>query len=290
MDVPRHGNLKHIIDNQIPGQQNEQQHSHKNHHRGRVQILRQLRPGVTPVDPGGNVILSPGFTLITMIGQDFLNVRRNRTGAVFQHHIQIPGAGHLITAGRRYPNLLQYGINPAFRDENVVGNHRLIVFPPAAEGKGLGGFVTVYVKGNGKFRPQFRLDAQQLQHMGIGCSFISSLLGQAALHRVAVHPVGLVGIGVADFHMIFVEGNFCGHSQETPQTPLGDQRIVFQCFKLLFRQVLKGTMAPAPGLAKVVLLDALVNRQSNGKQGSKQSGSQGNGQNGHQIPGAVGKQ
>ena len=144
---------------------------------------------------------------------------------MFQHHIQVPGASHIIASRGRYPNLFQHGIHPAFRDEDMVGNDGFIILPPTAKGEGLGCFVTVYIEGDGKFRSQLRLYPQQFQYMGVGGGFVGIFLWQAALDGVTVHPVGIVGIGIAHLHMGFVEGNVRGHSQETPQAPLGDQRV-----------------------------------------------------------------
>ena len=42
----------------------------------------------------------------------------------------------------------------------------LIVFPPATEGEGLSGFVSIYIKSEGKLGPDLRLYAQQFQYMG----------------------------------------------------------------------------------------------------------------------------
>ena len=77
--------------------------------------------------------------------------------------------------------------------------------------------------------------------------------------------MGLVGIRITDLYMGFVEGSLCGHSQKSPQAPLVNQWIVLQFLKLFLCQVLKGTMAPATGLAEVVLLDTFVNGEGDGK-------------------------
>ena len=72
--------------------------------------------------------------------------------------------------------------------------------------------MAVHRKGDGKFRTDFRLYAQQLQHMGVGGSLVGALLREAPLHRVTVHPVGVIGIGVTNLHMGFVEGDVRRHA------------------------------------------------------------------------------
>ena len=83
----------------------------------------------------------------------------------------------------------------------MVGHDGLVVLPPAAQGKGLGGRAAVHIKGDSKLFPKFRFYSQQLQHMGISGGLIRALLGQTALHWVAELPVGLVCIGPANLHM-----------------------------------------------------------------------------------------
>ena len=147
----------------------------------------------------------------------------------------------------------------------MVCHHGLVVLPPAAQGKGLGRFMAVHIKCDGKICADFRFHSQQFQYMSVCGSLVGALLREASLHRVAVAPVGLVGIGVADLYMGFVEGCLCGHPQKSPQAPLVNQWIVLQFLKLFLCQVLKGAMAPATGLAEVVLLDALVDGEGDGK-------------------------
>ena len=209
---------------------------------------------------------------------------------MLQHHIQVPAAGHAVAAGRGDAHLGQNGVHPALGDQNVVGHDGLVVLPPAAQGKGLGGLMSVHLKGNGELDADLRLHPQQLQHMGVGGRLVGALLGKTALYRVAVAPVGLVGVGVADLHMGFVEGNLCGHAHKAAQAPGFDERIVLQCLELLLSEVLEGAMGPAPGLTEVVLLDALVDGEGDGKKGWKQSRRQGDGQHRHQIAGTVCKE
>ena len=145
---------------------------------------------------------------------------------MLEHYIQIPGSGHAVAAGRGHPYLRQYCVHPALRDENVVGGNRLVVLPPAAQGECLGRLMAVHRKGDGKLCPQLRFHPQQLQDTGVGGRLVGALLGEPPHHRFAVHPVGFIGIGVADLHMGLVERLLRGHAQKAAQPPLGDQRIV----------------------------------------------------------------
>ena len=67
-DIPRHGDLEHIVDDEVPGEQNEGQHSHNDSHHGGVQLVRKLCPGVAPVDAGGDVVFSRCLRLIAVVG------------------------------------------------------------------------------------------------------------------------------------------------------------------------------------------------------------------------------
>ena len=167
----------------------------------------------------------------------------------------------------------------------MVGHDGLVILPPATEGEGLGDGGSVHIKRDGKFRADFRLDAQQLQHMGIGGGLVGALLGQAALHRVAVHPVGLVGVGVAHLHMGLIEGDLRGHSHKAPQAPLVNKGVLPQLIELLFRQILEAAVAESAHLAEVGLLEALVDGQGDGKEGGKQHCGQRDSQHGHDVAG-----
>lgn len=92
------------------------------------------------------------------------------SGVAFQHHVQIPPACHaVIRAVRIYAHFRQVSFT------RLSGNHDMsaqwpLVFPPATEGEGLSGFVSIYVKSEGKLGPDLRLYAQQFQYMGVGSS------------------------------------------------------------------------------------------------------------------------
>ncbi len=208
---------------------------------------------------------------------------------MFQHHIQVPAAGHAVAARRGDAYFCQNGVHPALGNENMVCHDGLVVLPPATQGKGLGGLMAVHIKCDGKICADLRLHSQQFQHMGVCGRLVGALLRKASLHRVAVAPVGLVGIGVTDLHMGFVEGHLCGHAHEPAKAPGLDERIVLQLLELLLGEVLEGAMGPAPGLTEVVLLDALVDGEGDGKERGEEHRCQGDGQHRHQIAGAAGQ-
>ena len=172
----------------------------------------------------------------------------------------------------------------------MAGGDGLVVLPPAAQEEGLGGLAAVHVKGEGEGHPQLRLDAQQLQHPGVGGRLVGALLGQGTLHRIAEGPVGVVCVGPAHLHMGLVEGHFCGHAQEAPHPPLADEGIILQFVALLLRQVLEPAVGEAAHLTEVVLLEALVDGQGDGKEGGEQHRCQGDGQHRNEISGPVGGQ
>ena len=178
---------------------------------------------------------SGALILIAVIFQNLSDIVRNVAGTAFQHHIQVPGTSHAILSGRDGSHLVQNGVRPALRNQDVVGHNCLVILPPAAEGKGLGGGMAVHVKGDGEPGADLRLHPQQLQHVGVGSGLVGALLGQTALHRVAVHPVGFIGVGVADLHVGFVERHLRGHSDKPPHSPLVDEGVILQIVKLFLR-------------------------------------------------------
>ena len=224
-----------------------------------------------------------------MVGQDLIQILFNVPGAAFQHHVQVPGACHAVggVVGV-HPHLVQDGVHPALRNEHVAGLDGPVPIPPAAQGKGLGGFMAVHVEGEGELGPQLRLNAQQLQHLGVGGRLVGALLGQGTLHRIAEGPVGVVCVGPAHLHMGLVEGHLCGHAQEAPHPPLVDEGIILQFAALLLRQVLETAVGKAPHLAEVGLLDALVDGQGDSKEGGEQHRRQGDGQHRNEVSGPVG--
>ena len=102
--------------------------------------------------------------------------------------------------------------------------------------------MTIHRKRDGELGAQLRLYPQQRQDMGIRGGLIGALLGQSAFDGVAVHPVGLVGVGIADLYMGFVEWDIRRHTQKAAQAPGLDERIVLQFLKLLLCQILEGSM------------------------------------------------
>lgn len=156
--------------------------------------------------------------------------------------------------------------------------------------KGLGCLMAIHVKGDGKLNTKLRLDPKQFQHMGVGSSLVRAFLRQSPIHRVTVTPVGLVGIGVTDLHMGFIERNVCGHSQKATNTIGLNQRVTFQRLTLFFRHVFEGAVAPASGLPEIVLLDSFIDGQGNGKKRCEEQRRQGNSQYRDKIAGTVGHQ
>ena len=162
---------------------------------------------------------------------------------VLEHHVQIPASGHAVIAVFWvHAHLVQDGIHPAFRDEDVVGDNDRVVFPPAAKGEGLGGLVAVHIEGDGELAAEFRFHPQQFQHVEVCGGLISALSGQAALDGITEHPVGLIGVGITDLHMGFVEGDIRGHTAEPPQAPFFDQRVLTQFLKLRLCQIFETAM------------------------------------------------
>ncbi len=140
----------------------------------------------------------------------------------------------------------------------MVGDNCLVIFPPAAQDKGFRYLYAIHIKGHGKLVSQNRFNAQQFQHPHIGSGFIGALGRQTTFPRIAVHPVRLHCITVADLHMGFVERHTVRRTHKATQPILIYERIGFYLIKLFVSQILKGPMRPASCLSEVGLLDGMV--------------------------------
>ena len=125
--------------------------------------------------------------------------------------------------------------------------------------------MAVHLKGDGELCPELRLDAQQLQHTGIGGGLVGPFCGQAALNGVAEGPVGFILVRIADLHMRFVEGYVGGHPQVTSQAPGLDAGGFLQFVELGLGQVLESTVVKTAALAEVGLLHPLIDGEGNGE-------------------------
>ena len=287
-DVPRHGDLKHIVDDKIPGQQDQNEHPREKQYRGEIQIFRQLCAGVGPVDPAVDVTLRRGgIALIAVVTENGVEVSPDVPGAAFERHVHVPGAGHAVPARRGDAHLPQNGVHPALRNEDVVGDDGVIRLPPAAEGEDLGGFMAVHREGHGELRPQLRLDAQKPQDLRIRGGLVGALPGETAHHRIAEHPVGVLGFGIADLHMGFVEGLLCRHPEKAPQAGPCDTGIVLQLIVLLLGEILEAAVGRGAHLTERGLLKALVDGEGDGKKRGKEHRGEGDGQRCDEIPRAV---
>ena len=290
-DIPGHRDLEHVVDDEVPGKHDEQRHRGDGDRRHGVEVFRKLRPGVAPVDAGGDVVVPGGLALVAVVGQDLLDIPLNVPRPAFEHHVKVPATGHAVGRGFGvHPHLGKDGVHPALGDQHMVGHNGFVVLPPAAERKGLGGLVPVYRKGKGELRAKFRLDAQQFQHVGVGGGFVGALLRQAALHRVAVHPVGFVFVAPADFHMGFGKGHVPGHPQKAPHPPLVHEGVAAQLLGLLRGDVFEPAVGKPARLAEVVLLEPLVDGKRKGEQRGEQQRRQRDGRDGDQVAGAAGQQ
>ena len=183
---------------------------------------------------------------------------------------------------------IQNGIHAAFGNQNVICDDGLVVFPPAAQGERLGGLLAVYVKGYCEGCAQLGLHTEQRKCVGVGRGLIGSLGRQATFDRVTVHPVRLLGIGIADFYMTFVEGRIKGHAQKAAQTIFFDKWVFFELVVLFFGQILKAAVAESADLTEVGLFKRVVDGHCNGEQRGKEHGGEQDCQNGNQIARTVG--
>src|SRR5699024_9676183 len=126
-------------DDEIPGEDDEQQHGNDGNGHDGIQVVAELGAGVAPVDTDVDVVGPGGLVLVAVVGQDLVQIPLNVPGAALQHHVQVPGAGHAVGgAGGIHAHLGQDGVHPALRNQDVAGHDGLVPLPPAGEGEGLG--------------------------------------------------------------------------------------------------------------------------------------------------------
>ena len=130
-DVVGDGDLEHIVNDEVAGEDDEQQHRADGDEGGGVHAAGQLSAGVAPVDAGMDIArLRGALGLIAMVFQDLVQVACNISGPIFQHHIHVIGPGHAVRGlPGHHAGLRQDGVRPALRDQNVVGHNGLVVLP-----------------------------------------------------------------------------------------------------------------------------------------------------------------
>ena len=176
-DVPGHGDLKHVVDDEIPCEDNQQHHGDDGYNRHGIYKVGHPCPGIAPVDTSIDVIVSSVLALVAVVFQNLVQILLDMSGAAFQHHVQIPPTCHaVVRIIRIYAHFRQDFVHPAFGNQDMVRHNSLIVFPPAAEGEGLSGFMSIHVKSEGKLGPNLRLDTQQFQYMSVSSSLVGALL------------------------------------------------------------------------------------------------------------------
>lgn len=160
-NVPGHRDLEHIVDDEIPGENNQQNDPSDGDNRHGVYKVGHPRPGIAPVDTSIDVIVPSVLALVAVVFQNLVQIPLDMSGAAFQHHVQIPPACHaVVRIVRIYAHFRQDFVHPAFGNQDMVCYDGLIIFPPAAEGEGLSGFMPIHVKSEGKLGPNLRLDTQ----------------------------------------------------------------------------------------------------------------------------------
>ena len=208
LDVVGDRNLKDVVDNQIPGEDDEQQQGGDGDDGQRVSLSPHLRSGVAPVDAAVDVVVRLGVgVLIAVVFQQLCQVALDVQRAC-KHHVQRPPAGHVVSA--LVLVALQRLLGAALRQQDVAGGDRLVVLPPAGEGEGLGDLLRIAgadaeIVGDGELLAHLRLDTQQPQHPGIGGGLVGALPGQAALDRHAEVVGSQLRLHVADLDVRLVK-------------------------------------------------------------------------------------
>ena len=271
-DIVCDRDLEYIIYNEVSGKENQEQDGENREDGSCIHIGKERGRSVAPVDAGRDIaVLGARLILITVVCKHRVHLFRDVHGVV-KHHIQIVGAGHAVLTGRCDMQFIQNGIHAAFGNQNVICDDGLVVFPPAAQGERLGGLFAVHVKGDREGRAQLGLHTEQRKYTCVGCGLVGSLGRQTTLDRVAVHPVCLLGIGITDFYMAFVEGCIKGHAQKAAQTVFLDEWVFFELVVLFFGQILKAAVAESTDLTEVGLFKRVVDGHCDGEQRGEEHG------------------
>ena len=204
------GDLEHIVDDEIPGEDDKQEEYRNGCERYGIKIPGDPLPGVAPVHAGVQVVLRPWLgVLIAVISQHRAQVFPDAYRAV-KHHVQVPFPRHrvLFPVGQGADLL---GGGPG--QKHVVGEHGAVVLPPAGEGKrpldcvGLGGSIVRGLCLMGDIGDQ-SLDL---------VLFLLELLGGDGVGDQVVGKTGLHGGEQAFVEVLLQKGPRHGRVQHTAQ-------------------------------------------------------------------------
>ena len=285
-DIVCHRDLKHVVDNQIAGEHNEQQHrgERKDGHGigGRVDLCGR----VAPVDADRNIVFCVWVVaLVAVVCQHLFGVFPNVEGAV-EHHVQMPFAG--LALGRARGKCAQF-LSCRARQDDVGRDNRAVVLPPAGEGEGALDILRalrIFVDADryGELCAHFWLDAEQRKHAGVGCGLVRALAWQVALDRFDEIVFCLVFVHVADLDVAFVKRRFVTrHADEQACTGFLGQRVALKLKKLFFTQVFERGVHIAARLPEVLLLERIVDGRADRKERGKQHGRQRDGEHGDDV-------
>ena len=148
--------------------------------------------------------------------------------------------------------------------------------------------MAIHVKGNRKFFAQLGRDAEQFQDMLVGRSLIGPFGGQTSLDGVAVRPVRLVRVRIADFDMAFFKRGALRHAEEAAQAVRLDAGVLLELVILRLGQILKASVTVSADLAEVGLLEGVVDGHGDRDERGEEDRGQGDSQDGDEVARAVG--
>ena len=181
-DIVRDRDLEHVVDDEIPSEDDEQQHGGNGDNRQRIDVFRKLCARIAPVDADVDVILARRVVaLVAVVCEDLLKVVADvqRTG---KHHVERPSAGLRIGVPSGQGAQL---LGRRAGQEDVGRDDRAVILPPAGErecalDRARVRRVAVDLDRHGELRADLGLDAEQGEHAGVGRSLVRALAGQAA--------------------------------------------------------------------------------------------------------------
>ena len=257
-DIVCHRDLKHVVDNQIAGEHNEQQHrgERKDGHGigGRVDLCGR----VAPVDADGDIVVCVRvFALVAVVRQHLFGVFPDAEGAA-KHHVQMPFAGLALgVAGRQRAQFL----GCRARQKDIGRDDRAVVFPPAGKGEGaldVLRILCIFVDADrdGECCAHLGFDAEQREHARVGRSLVRAFARQAAFGRLDEIVLCFAFVHVADFDMALVKRRLVArHADEQARAGFLGQRVVLQLEQLFFGQVFEGGVHVAARLPEILLLE-----------------------------------
>ena len=275
MNIPADGNGEDVIDDQVAGCGNQQQHASGKHDGLPVHTAGL----VCPVDPIVDIRAEPapffqGCHLSLQIP----------AAAEIKGRIQIACLMSAILLGQvRRLRRRCIPVCPGSAYQNLVGRDDRITLPEPTEGKCILLQPSVDVHRQFHLFPQLRRNAQNLQHGSIAGNLVFRLR-QPTFLRFAEPPASRLFLRIADFRIELRQGFILPTADIDVIGNILNLRITGHLVILCLSNHLESGVGRSPHLPHGLILQILYQRKADGQHTGKQQTGQGDGQHRHQIP------